>query len=105
MTSQIYFERNNPDKNNTKTGEDDNLFLLVSVSLLLAEVRSRFCFVWIRIRMIEASGKLKRVVLTIEDKLNICKLVKQKVSKTITMSNYNIGKSTYNDICRKEADL
>ena len=45
------------------------------------------------------------MVLTIEDKLKICELVKQKVSKTIIMNNYNIGKSTINDICRKEADL
>ena len=55
--------------------------------------------------MSEASDKRKRVVLTIEDKLKICKLFKQKVSKTITMSNYNLGKSTINDICWKEADL
>ena len=31
---------------------------------------------------------------TIEDKLKFGKVVQQKVSKTIIMSNYNIGKST-----------
>ena len=55
--------------------------------------------------MSEASDKRRRVVLTIEDKLKICKLVKQKVSTTVIMSNYNTGKSTILDICRKEADL
>ena len=42
--------------------------------------------------------------LTIEDKLKICKLVQQKVSKTVIMSNYKTEKSIINDICRKEAD-
>ena len=44
MTSQIYIERNNADKDKTKTGEDENLFLLDSVSSLLAEVSSSFSF-------------------------------------------------------------
>ena len=44
MTSQIYVERNNADKDKNKTGKEENLFPLVSVSLLLAEVRSSFSF-------------------------------------------------------------
>ena len=42
-----------------------------------------------------STAKRKRVVLTVEDKLTVCDLV--KVPYTETMNQFNIGKSTIRD--------
>ena len=53
--------------------------------------------------MSSVSGrKRKHVILTIEEKLQACEMVRKKVPKSIVMAKFNIGKSTLNDICRKE---
>ena len=49
--------------------------------------------------------KRKRVVLTIEDKLKVCRLAKQNVPKFVLMNQLKIGKSTLNDILRSEEKL
>ena len=52
--------------------------------------------------MDKRANKRKRVLLTIEDKIKVCKLVRQNVPKASIMLQYNIGKSTLNDIIREE---
>ena len=53
--------------------------------------------------MASVSGKKrKHVILTIEQKLKACEMVRNKVPKSMVMEKFNIGKSTLNDICRKE---
>ena len=53
-----------------------------------------------------ASGKKrKRVVLTIEDKLKICDLVKNGRSLTSVAAEFNVGKSTVHDIMKNKAKL
>ena len=53
-----------------------------------------------------ASGKKrKRVVLTIEDKLKICDLVKNGRSLTSVAVEFNVGKSTVHDIVKNKAKL
>ena len=53
-----------------------------------------------------ASGKKrKRVVLTIEDKLKICDLVKNGRSMTSAAAEFNVGKSTVHDIVKNQAKL
>ena len=49
--------------------------------------------------------KRKRTVLSVEDKLNVCDIVRKKIRKTEVMLKYNIGKSTVNDICKSEERL
>ena len=48
-----------------------------------------------------AVKKKKRIVLTIEDKLEICKLVKQGKTLANVAALFNIGKSTVHDIIKK----
>ena len=56
--------------------------------------------------MASVSGKKrKHVILTIEEKLKACEMVRNKVPKFMVMEKFNIGKSTLNDICRKEESL
>ena len=52
-----------------------------------------------------SSSKRKRVVLSIEDKLTVCDLVRKKVSHSEINNRFNIGKSTINDIVRGEEKL
>ena len=53
-----------------------------------------------------ASGKKrKRVVLTIEDKLKVCDLVKNGRSMTSAAAEFNVGKSTVHDIVKNQAKL
>ena len=53
-----------------------------------------------------ASGKKrKRDVLTIEDKLKICDLVKNGRSLTSVVAEFNVGKSTVHDIVKNKAKL
>ena len=53
-----------------------------------------------------ATGKKrKRVVLTIEDKLKICNLVKSGRSLTSAAAELNVAKSTSHDIVKNEAKL
>ena len=48
----------------------------------------------------------KRVSLTIEEKMKVCKLAKQSVPKSsIIMVQYNIRKSTLNEIIGKEEQI
>ena len=49
-----------------------------------------------------AVKKRKRIVLTIEDKLEICKLVKQGKTLANVAALFNIGKSTVHDIIKNE---
>ena len=55
--------------------------------------------------MDKRATKRKRVVLTIEDKLKVCRLAKQNVPKFVLMNQFKIGKSTLNDILRSEEKL
>ena len=38
----------------------------------------------------EKSGKRKRVLLTVADKLEVCRLAKQNVPKSLLMNQYNV---------------
>lgn len=49
--------------------------------------------------------KFKRVVLSIEAKLNICDMGCKKITKTKIMLKYNKGKSTITDISKSEESL
>ena len=49
--------------------------------------------------------KRKRVLLTIEDKIKVYKLAKQNVLKSSIMLQYNIRKSTLNEIIGKEEQI
>jgi len=55
--------------------------------------------------MDKRATKRKRVVLTIEDKLKVCRLAKQNVPKSVLMNQFKIGQSTLNDILRSEEKL
>ena len=48
------------------------------------------------------ANKRKRVILTVEDKIKVCNLVRQNVPKASIIPQYNIGKSTLNNIIRDE---
>ena len=50
----------------------------------------------------KGKAKRKRIVLSVDDKLKICEMVRKKISKTEIMLKYNIGKSTVNDICKSQ---
>ena len=50
-------------------------------------------------------SKTKRVVLTIDDKLKICQLVKAGRTLQKVADEYNIGKSTVHDITKSEEKL
>ena len=50
----------------------------------------------------KVNNKRKRVVLTIEDKLKVCEMVRQNVPKPIIMDKFDIGKSTLIQTCQKE---
>ena len=52
-----------------------------------------------------AVKKRKRIVLTIEDKLEICKFVKQGKTLANVAALFNIGKSTVHDIIKNEDKL
>ena len=49
--------------------------------------------------------KRKRVVLSLEDKLFVGDIVRQKRSKVDMMAKFNIEKRTLNDICKSEDNL
>ena len=49
--------------------------------------------------------KRKRVVLSIDDKLAVCDMVKSKVSKVDIMEKFGIARRTVNDICKVEDSL
>ena len=46
-----------------------------------------------------------KVVLSIEEKLNVCKMFRNKILITDIMLKYSIGKWTVNDIIKKEESL
>ena len=48
------------------------------------------------------ASKRKRVLITIDDKLKICEMSRQGVSKKVIMDRYNIGKSTLYDMLKNE---
>ena len=62
----------------------------------------KFTFYWLSFTMDKRATKRKRVVLTNEDKLKVCRLAKQNVPKSVLMNQFKIGKSTLNDILRSE---
>ena len=49
--------------------------------------------------------KHKRTVLSVEDKLKVCDMIRRKISKTDIMLKYDIGKPTVNDICKRKERL
>ena len=53
----------------------------------------------------KSNVKLKRTVLSVEEKLNVCDMVRKKIPKTEVLLKYNTGKSTVNDICKSEERL
>ena len=52
--------------------------------------------------MDKTAKKRKRIQLTIENKLKVCKMTKKNVSKAVIMSQFSIGKSILNDILRSK---
>ena len=46
--------------------------------------------------------KRKRVVLTIDDKLAVCEMVKKNINKDEIMAKFNITRQTTNDICKSK---
>ena len=55
--------------------------------------------------MATKAGKRKRVVLTIQDKLKICKLVRSGRGLASVAAEFDIGKTTVHDIMKSEAKL
>ena len=53
-------------------------------------------------KMDKISIKRKRVALTIENKLEVCKMVKNDVLKSFIMKQFSIGRSTLYDILKLE---
>ena len=53
----------------------------------------------------QQTPRKKRKVLTIEDKLKVCDMVKQNVSKKIIMDKFDITRRTITGITSKEAQL
>ena len=51
------------------------------------------------------ASKRKRVSLTIDEKIKFCKLAKKNVPKSSIMLQYNIRKSTLNEIIGKEEQI
>ena len=49
--------------------------------------------------------KCKKVVLSIEEKLKVCEIFRNKIPKADMMLKYSIGKSTVNDFIKKEESL
>ena len=49
--------------------------------------------------------KRKRVVLSLDHKLSVCDMVRQKRSKVDIMAKFNIARRTLNDICKSEDNL
>ena len=52
--------------------------------------------------MDKTSKKRKRVALTFENKLEVCKMVKNNVPKYFIMEQFSIGRSTLYDILKSE---
>ena len=50
-------------------------------------------------------AKRKRVVLSIEEKLKVCEMFRNKIPKTDIMLKYSIRKSTVNDYIKKKESL
>ena len=50
-------------------------------------------------------AKRKRIVLSVDDKIKICEMVRKKIPKSEIMLKYNIDKSTVNDICKSQETL
>ena len=48
---------------------------------------------------------MAKVVLSIEEKLKVCEMFRNKIPKTDIMLKYSIGKSTVNDIIKKKQSL
>ena len=57
-------------------------------------VKVKFIFFWLSIKMKKGATKRKRIVLTIEDKLKVCRLAKQNVPKSVLINQFKIGKFT-----------
>ena len=53
----------------------------------------------------EKSTKRRKVVLSIDDKLEVIKMLKQGTSYTIIAEKYGIGRSTVADIKKSESKL
>ena len=51
------------------------------------------------------SSKRKRVVLSIDDKIEVLKLVDKGTSYTIIMEKYGIGRATVSDIKKKRSSI
>ena len=46
--------------------------------------------------MKKVNTKRKRVVLTIEQKLEVCQMVRDNVARKVIMDKFNLGRSTLN---------
>ena len=55
--------------------------------------------------MNKTAKKRKRVQLTIENKLKVCKMAKNNVPNAVIMSQFSIGRSTLNDILRSKKKI
>lgn len=55
--------------------------------------------------MKKVNTKRKRVVLTIEQKLEVCQMVRDNVARKVIMDKFNLGRSTLSDIVKNEASL
>ena len=51
------------------------------------------------------SSKRKRVVLSIDDKIEVLKLIDKGTSYTIIMEKYGIGRATVSDIKKKRSSM
>lgn len=54
---------------------------------------------------VKTSGKHKRVVLSIDDKLDVLRQINKDVSYTIIMEKFGIGRSAVSDIKKNEVRL
>ena len=52
--------------------------------------------------MDKSSKKTKRVELTIKNKLEVCKMIKNNVPKYLIIKHFSIGRSTLYDILKNE---
>ena len=66
-----------------------------------------FCLLVFKFDTLNKPGfkKRKRIALTIENKLEVCKMVKNNVPKSVRMEQFSIGRSTLYNILKSKKSL
>ena len=93
---------------NTSLLKNKDAIFLIFFSHFFFASHSCKSFLWIvgnQLLNMASSSKRKIVVLSIEDKLTVCDLVRKKVSYSEINNRFNIGKPTIRYIVRGEEKL